>query len=108
MAQWGYFFLANRVAWDPLRAPLGPEWGTGIRSYPSRTPCKFARGCGPKYCWEPKRPKSDTTPPAWPTQVTKTVTYERIPTPKRGLLVGLSSTLAARVVKKKFVVLAMR
>ena len=100
--------MAHRVAWDPRRAPKGPEWGTGIRSYPSRTPYKFARGCGPKYCWEPKRPKSDTAPPAWPTQVTKTARYERIPTPKRGLLVGLSSTLAARVVKKKFVVLAMR
>ena len=28
----GIFFLANRVAWDPRRAPKGPEWGTGTRS----------------------------------------------------------------------------
>ena len=89
--------MANRVAWVPRRVIKQPEWGTGIRSCPSR---KFARGCGPKYCWEPKRPKSDTAPPAWPTQVTKTAGYERIPTPKRGLLVGSSSTFVVRVAKK--------
>ena len=97
----GNFFLATRAA-KVLRVPIKePTRGIGIRSYPSRTPHKFARGCVPKCHMAPKRPKSDTAPPAWPTQGTNLAGSGRIPTPKRGLLVGPSGTLAVRVAKKK-------
>ena len=69
----GFFFLATRTT-KVLRVHIkGPTWGIGIRSYPHRTPHKFARGCGPKYCSAPKHPKSDTAPPAGPTQGTNPV-----------------------------------
>ena len=55
---------------------------------------------------DPCGPKSDTALPAWPAQGTNPAGQERIPTPKRGPLVGPSSTLVAQVAKKKSLTLA--
>ena len=102
----GDFFLATRTP-KVLRGPIrGPTWGIGIRPDRGWTPRKFARGCVPKCHMGPKRPKSDMAPPAWPAQGTNPAGQERIPTPKRGLLVGSSGTFAARVAKKKSLGLA--